>query len=92
MRYSARLGLISSSDSELASGLIALSGLETELSNLPGGPYPADALVEAMTQDKKARGGQVPLILAKGLGQSFIYPNADLSDVQAFLQEELQKS
>ena len=45
-----------------------------------------------MQQDKKARAGRVPLILAKGLGKSFIYPDADLSDVQAFLQEELQKS
>lgn len=92
LRYSARIGLMDSTDSELAAGLIAKSGLETELSNLPGGPYPAEALVDAMMQDKKARGGQVPLILAKGLGQSFIYPNADLADVQAFLQEELQKS
>lgn len=92
LRYSARIGLMDGSDSELAAGLIAKSGLETELSNLPGGPYPAEALVDAMMQDKKARGGQVPLILAKGLGQSFIYPNADLADVQAFLQEELQKS
>ncbi|MEL6862718.1 MAG: 3-dehydroquinate synthase [Pseudomonadota bacterium] len=92
LRYSARIGLMDSTDSELAACLIAKSGLETELSNLPGGPYPAEALVDAMMQDKKARGGQVPLILAKGLGQSFIYPNADLADVQAFLQEELQKS
>ena len=92
LRYSARIGLMDSTDSELAAGLIAKSGLETELSNLPGGPYPAEALVDAMMQDKKARGGQVPLILAKGLGQSFIYPNADLADGQAFLQEELQKS
>ncbi len=92
LRYSARIGLMDSSDSELAAGLIAKSGLETELSKLPGGPYPANALVEAMTQDKKARGGKVPLILAKGLGESFIYPNADLADVQVFLQEELQKS
>lgn len=92
LRYSAKLGLMSAADAELAAGLIAQSGLQTTLSALPGGPYPADALVEAMRQDKKARAGQVPLILAKGLGESFIYPNADLQDVQAFLQEELQKS
>nr|WP_070960781.1 3-dehydroquinate synthase [Hyphomonas sp. Mor2] len=92
LRYSARLGLMSSEDAELAASLIAQSGLETTLSALPGGPYPADALVDAMRQDKKARAGQVPLILARGLGESFIYPNADLQDVQAFLQEELQKS
>ncbi|NQY96307.1 MAG: 3-dehydroquinate synthase [Henriciella sp.] len=92
LRYSARLGLMSAADAELAAGLIAQSGLQITLSALPGGPYPEDAIVEAMRQDKKARAGQVPLILAKGLGESFIYPNADLQDVQAFLQEELQKS
>lgn len=92
LRYSARLGLMSTADSEQGAALIAASGLEPSLSKLPGGPYAADALVAAMQQDKKARGGQVPLILAKGLGEAFIYPNADLSDVQDFLQEELQKS
>ncbi len=92
LRYSARLGLMSAPDAERAADLIAQSGLETNLADLPGGPYQADALVEAMRQDKKARAGEVPLILAKGLGESFIYPNADLQDVQAFLTEELQKS
>lgn len=92
LRYSARLGLMSAADAERAAGLIADSGLQTNLAALSGGPYQAEALVEAMRQDKKARAGEVPLILAKGLGESFIYPNADLQDVRAFLTEELQKS
>ncbi|MEL7112178.1 MAG: 3-dehydroquinate synthase [Pseudomonadota bacterium] len=92
LRYSARLGLMASKDAETAAALIALSGLTTRLGALPGGPYRSPELVKAMHQDKKARGGKVPLILAKGLGEAFIYPNADLSDVQDFLQEELQKS
>ena len=92
LRYSARLGLMSVEDAETAASLIAQSGLTANLGALPGGPYESGALVEAMRQDKKARGGKVPLILAKGLGEAFIYPNADLSDVQDFLQEELQKS
>lgn len=92
LRYSARLGLMSSTQVEQAVTLIRESGLEPDVAKLPGGPYTAGVLVEAMKQDKKARSGQVPLILAKGLGEAFIYPNADLSDVQDFLQEELQKS
>ena len=92
LRYSARLGLMASDDAERGVALIARSGLTTELSALPGGPYGAAALVAAMRQDKKARAGRVPLILAKGLGEAMIYPDADLSDVQVFLQEELQKS
>ncbi|MEM7638931.1 MAG: 3-dehydroquinate synthase [Pseudomonadota bacterium] len=92
LRYSARLGLMSVQDAEQGAAVIAKSGLTAEISSLPGGPYQADALVTAMQQDKKARAGRVPLILAKGLGEAFIYPDADLSDVRAFLTEELQKS
>lgn len=92
LRYSARLGLMTAEDAEKAAELIAQGGLETRLSELPGGPYGASDLVDAMRQDKKVRAGKVPLILARGLGKSFIYPDADLQDVQAFLQEELQKS
>ena len=92
LRYSARLGLMSVQDAEQGAAVIAKSGLIAEISSLPGGPYQAEALVIAMQQDKKARAGRVPLILAKGLGEAFIYPDADLSDVRAFLTEELQKS
>ena len=92
LRYSARLGLMTDADAEHAASVIAGSGLTANLGALPGGPYQAEALVQAMQQDKKARAGRVPLILAKGLGEAFIYPDADLSDVQVFLQEELQKS
>ena len=92
LRYSARIGLMDVADAEAAAGVIAASGLTANLGALAGGPYVANALVSAMQQDKKARAGRVPLILAKGLGEAFIYPDADLSDVQVFLQEELQKS
>lgn len=92
LRYSARLGLMSQEDAEKGADVIAESGLTANIASLPGGPYEADALVAAMQQDKKARAGRVPLILAKGLGEAFIYPDADLSDVRAFLTEELQKS
>jgi len=92
LRYSARLGVMTDGDAARAANLISEAGLTADLGALPGGPYKSDALVEAMRQDKKVRAGRVPLILAKGLGEAFIYPDADLSDVELFLQEELQKS
>ncbi len=92
LRYSARLGLMTKTEAERGVEVIEAAGLPAELADLSGGPYRAEALVAAMQQDKKARAGRVPLILAKGLGEAFIYPDADLSDVQEFLQEELQKS
>lgn len=92
LRYSARLGLMPEAAASQACALLDAAGLQSNLARLPGGPYVAADLAEAMKQDKKARGGKVPLILAKGLGQSFIYPEADLADVTAFLEEELTRS
>ena len=91
LRYSTRLGLMSGQDANRASSLLESAGLVTHLARLQGGPYPADTLVEAMKQDKKVRAGRVPLILARGLGRAFIQPDADLSDVRDFLDEELQQ-
>ena len=92
LHYSARQGLMQAEDAARAEALLEKSGLVTQLKRLPGGPYPSDALVEAMKQDKKGRAGRVPLILARGLGKAFIQPDADLADVGEFLQEELQRS
>jgi len=92
LNYSARIGLMDARDAARASAAIAKAGLITQISALKGGPYRASELVAYMRQDKKARGDRVPLILARGLGQSFIHPDADLTDVQAFLQSEATPS
>ena len=92
LRYSVRCGLMTGQDAERGCRILAVSGLETELSKLGGGPYEAAFLANAMKQDKKVRNGRVPLILARGLGKAFIYPEADLKDVEAFLSQELKKS
>lgn len=91
LRYSVRKGLMQGQDAGRAAKLLESAGLVTQLKRLNGGPYPADVLTEAMKQDKKARAGKVPLILARGLGRAFIQPDADLSDVREFLEEELQQ-
>ncbi len=92
LRYSARLGLMEDEDASRACKILDAAGLQTNLAKLPGGPYAAADLADAMKQDKKSRGGKVPLILARGLGQSFIYPEADLNDVAEFLAQELKRS
>ncbi len=88
-RYSVSQGLTSEADAAAVTKLLSDSGLPTELKNLPGGPYEAGQLARLMTQDKKARGGKVPLILARGIGQSYIQSDADLSTVETFLATEL---
>jgi len=92
LNYSVRIGLTDKAQANRAEALLNAAGMTTKLATMPGGPYDAPGLTEAMKQDKKVRAGRVPLILARGIGQSFIHPNADLSDVQSFLAEELSKS
>ena len=88
MRYSQRLGLMTEQDAARAQALIAASGLVTRITDLAGGPYRPGALTDTMRQDKKVRGGKVPLILARGIGKSFIQPDADLEDLKSFLETE----
>lgn len=88
LSYSARLGLMETAEVERAKAVLERAGLVTDISRMPGGPYLAPDLIGHMRQDKKARGNRVPLILARGIGQSFIHPDADLADVAEFLDRE----
>jgi len=88
LRYSSRIGLMPKAEADRACNAIEASGLITDIPKLSGGPYQARALVDFMRQDKKARSNRVPLILARGIGKSFIHPDADLADVLEFLTEE----
>ena len=45
-----------------------------------------DALLRAMDQDKKNKADQLTLILARGIGQSFIEPRADREAVATYLR------
>ena len=87
MRYSARQSLSSARDADRAETVLRRAGLPTRLTDLKGSPFAPERLVEHMKQDKKARGASVPLILVRGIGQAFVYPDADLTDVAEFLAE-----
>ena len=89
-QYSAHLGLMDTSQAARATQALDTVGLITDMRRLNGGPYRPSELVGFMRQDKKARGDRVPLILARGIGKSFILPDADLKDVQHFLAEKIR--
>ncbi len=88
-RFSARLGLCSGQDAGRVANHLAMVGLPSRLQAVPGGSGDADALLDAMAQDKKVRDGRLTFILARGIGQSFIAPGIDGAEVRAFLQDEL---
>src|SRR4051794_2627646 len=89
-RFSARLGLCPTSDAERVARHLATVGLPTRLEDVPGGCGTAEALVEAMAQDKKVKAGALTFILARGIGQSFIAPGVEAEAVRAFLAQELE--
>ena len=88
LRYSASLGLCPVQDAVRAERLLNALGLATRVADLGGGPYPADALLEHMAHDKKAKNGRMTLILARGIGQAYIHKDADIGSLQAFLRTE----
>jgi shikimate kinase/3-dehydroquinate synthase len=65
-------------------------GFRTRIGDIPGWNADAGAIVEAMFQDKKVQRGALTLILARGIGQSFIAKNVAAADVRSFLEAELQ--
>ena len=85
-RYSVREGLCPAADAERAETVIGAAGLPTRLSQ--AGSFGADRLLALMTGDKKAEGGALTLILARGIGQAFVAKGVDAASVRSFLIEE----
>ncbi len=86
-RYSARLGLCETSDTERVTALLHRAGLPTTLAEAHSA-VSGKRLVEHMLHDKKMAGGTLPFLLARGIGQTFLSKDVDLADVAAFLDEE----
>jgi 3-dehydroquinate synthase len=84
-RFSVRLGHCSGQDADRAGRAIAAAGLPTQLSELTGHPFRAEALAAHMAQDKKAEGGALTFILVRGLGDAFVAKGVDAAAVSAFL-------
>lgn len=85
-RYSAREDLCSAADVERVEAVVAAAGLPTRLEQ--AGSFAADRLLALMAGDKKAEGGAVTLILARGIGQAFVSKGVDADKVRVFLMEE----
>ena len=87
-RFSARQGLCDGQDAVRACAAIAAAGLPTRMEEIEGAPFSTARLLEHMGQDKKAEGGRLTFILARGLGEAFTARDVDAGDVAAFLQSE----
>ncbi len=83
-RFSAERGLCPPGDAERVVAHLDVVGLPTRLDL--GTPA---SLIEHMKSDKKASGGRIPFILARGIGQAFVDKNVELAEVEAFLARQL---
>jgi 3-dehydroquinate synthase len=85
-RFSAERGLCAAQDAERVEAHLASVGLPTRLR-----VGTAARLVEHMLSDKKARGGRVPFVLARGVGGAFVDASVEVAEVEAFLERELRR-
>ncbi len=86
-RYSARRGLCTPEDAERVAAHLRGAGLPDGLA-AAGIAADGATLTAHMAHDKKASGGQVPFLLARGIGRTFLDKSVDLADVAAFLDQE----
>ncbi|MDP3659185.1 3-dehydroquinate synthase [Phenylobacterium sp.] len=87
-RFSAAQGLCTTQDAHRAEAAIRAAGLPTSMADTRAQPYAVERLLEHMAQDKKAEGGALTFILARGLGQAFVARNVDVNAVREFLKAE----
>ncbi len=87
-RFSARLGLVSSQQALRAERGVAAGGLPVRLDQIAGATLSADRLIDHMAQDKKAEGGALTLVLARGIGEAFTAKGVDASQLREFLIAE----
>ncbi len=86
-RYSVRLGLCSAADAERVAAHLRSVGLPDGLA--AAGVSDSGAVLAAhMAHDKKARGGRVPFLLARGIGETYLNDLVEVDDVIAFLDAE----
>lgn len=88
-RYSARRGLIALSEADRVTHAVDAAGLPAEISSL-GMQCDGSVLTAHMLHDKKMDAGTLPFILLNAIGAAFVDHEVDLSEVAAFLDEQLQ--
>ena len=87
--FSARQNLLPQSDADRVVKHLAAVGLPHGLAAIDGDLPDADGFLDLMAQDKKVRRGKLTLILAKGIGASFIAHDVDHGAVRTFLADML---
>ena len=89
-RFSTERGLCPAADSDRVAAHLAATGLPTCLADA-GIDADGECLVAHMAHDKKASGGRVPFILARGIGAALVDADVELRDVADFLARQRER-
>ncbi len=84
---SAKLKLCAPADAEHVRRHFAAVGLPTHIQQIPGAQPTAEELLGHMRHDKKAVGGRMVFVLARGIGQAFVARDVPEEAVRAVLAE-----
>ncbi len=90
-RFSERLRLCLPGTADRVAKHLKGVGLPVHAAQIPGELPPPATLLDIMRQDKKAQGGKLTFILARGIGQAFIAKDVADHDVLDFLTEDLRQ-
>ena len=87
-KLSAKLGHATRDDVARVERHLAGVGLPTRMADIPGGKPPAEEVLSHMRHDKKARGGKMTFILARGIGKAFVTSEVPEDSVRAVLAQD----
>ena len=89
---SARLGLCPQADAERVRRHLGSVGLPVRLRTIGGDnsrTWDAAKLIEHMRGDKKAEGGKLTFVLARGIGKSFVTRDVDEAGLRGLLDDAI---
>ena len=91
-RFSQHLGHCAGQDVARVIAHLEALGLPTQIGAVPGFAPAAQAMIDAMKQDKKVARGALTFILTRGIGQSFIARDVPEDAVRTFLTTQCDLS
>jgi len=86
---SERLGLAPAGTAAKVRGWFAAAGLPARIADLPDLGATAEEFMALMAQDKKAQGGRIVFVLARGVGHAFIANDVDPAIAEKMLNDAL---
>ncbi|MEM8571662.1 MAG: 3-dehydroquinate synthase [Pseudomonadota bacterium] len=87
---SAALGLCSQETPSRVAKHFSDMGMKHNVSDIAGDLPDADGLLDLMSQDKKVKNDRIVFVLARGIGEAFVCPDADIPTIRSVLSEGLR--